>query len=178
MTVDLLPLSNDRWGFESSCFVCEPRNVGGLRIPFGHAAEQERVIATFTLDERFSGAPNYVHGGVLLSILDEAMAWATIAIAEKFAVTRETTSRFDRPVKLHREHRVEAWLEHVDGRSIAAAARITRTDGKLCVEAHATFTVLALDQANDAAGADVGRSLSDYVDPTGVDTASAGRVWA
>ncbi len=75
------PLENARWGFESNCFVCEPRNDAGLRIPFFHDEASATVTATFTLDDRFSGAPSYLHGGVLLAVLDEAMAWATIALA-------------------------------------------------------------------------------------------------
>jgi len=30
----LLSLTNDRWGFASNCFACEPTNEAGLRIPF------------------------------------------------------------------------------------------------------------------------------------------------
>ena len=163
MTAEVRPLSNDLWGFESSCFVCEPRNGAGLRIPFSHVVDDERVTATFTLDERFSGAPAYVHGGVLLAVLVEAMAWATIAIAEKFAVTRETTSRFEWPVKLHREHRVHAWIDQVDATSVATKARITRPDGKVCVEAQATFAVLGMEQAAEAAGAAIGEDLQAFV---------------
>lgn len=29
-------LHNEDWGFDSNCFVGEPRNDGGLRIPFDH----------------------------------------------------------------------------------------------------------------------------------------------
>lgn len=52
MTAEARPLSNDQWGFESSCFVCEPRNVGGLRIPFSYVIDDdgERVTASFALD--------------------------------------------------------------------------------------------------------------------------------
>ena len=95
-------LRNERWGFESNCFVCEPRNDAGMRLPFEHDDELDAVVCEFSLDDRFSGAPRFVHGGVLLSVLDEAMSWATIAIAGRFAVTEETTSRFKRPVKLDR----------------------------------------------------------------------------
>lgn len=64
--------------------------------------------ASFTLDRSFSGAPEYVHGGVVLAILDEAMAWATIALAGRFAVTRQTTATFERPVCVNRAYAVEA----------------------------------------------------------------------
>ena len=94
----LTRLHNEDWGFASNCFVCEPRNDGGLRIPFHHDSDRDVVVASFTLDDTFSGAPSYVHGGVSLAVLDEAQAWATIAVAGRFAVTTETTTRFLRPV--------------------------------------------------------------------------------
>lgn len=145
MNDDLVPLSNDLWGVESSCFVCEPRNGAGLRIPFFHSPGRSCVVASFELEERFSGVPTYVHGGVSLAILDEAMAWATIAVAAKFAVTKETTSRFERPVEVHRRHDVEAWIERIDGRRIATRAQIARVDGTVCVEAHGSYAVVDLE---------------------------------
>lgn len=50
-------LSNDVWGFASNCFACDHRNDAGLRIPFHHDVETQRVVADFELDDRFSGAP-------------------------------------------------------------------------------------------------------------------------
>jgi acyl-coenzyme A thioesterase PaaI-like protein len=157
------PLSNDGWGFESNCFVCEPRNTAGLRIPFHHDVDGESVVADFTLDEQFSGAPRYVHGGVLLAILDEAMAWATIAVAERFAVTQETTSRFERPVKVGRQHVVRAWIDGADGRLIRTQAEIVRPDGGRCVTAHAVFAALDLEQATDAAGGEITGEAAGYL---------------
>ena len=68
-------LHNADWGFESNCFVCEPRNSVGLRIPFDHDRDIGCVTAEFTLDDRFSGAPKFVHGGIVLAILDQAVAY-------------------------------------------------------------------------------------------------------
>ena len=50
-------LDNRRWGLDSNCFVCEERNPGGLGVPFFADRDQQMVTATFTLDDRFSGAP-------------------------------------------------------------------------------------------------------------------------
>ena len=149
----LVPLTNDRWGFESNCFVCEPNNGSGLGIPFFHDPEAGIVTATFALDDRFSGAPQYVHGGLALAILDEAMAWATIAIEERFAVTAETTTSFERPVRVDREHTARAWITATEGREIFTAAEIVRADGKRCAAAQARFSALDLGHAADAAGA-------------------------
>jgi len=168
MSADQLrPLTNDGWGFESSCFVCEARNTAGLQIPFHHDVAARRAVGEFSLDERFSGAPQYVHGGDLLAILDEAMAWATIAIVGRFAVTQETTSRFERPVKIGRDHTVSAWIDAVDGRIIHTAAEILRAEGRRCVTATATFAALDLERASDAADAEITGEVTTYTMPDG-----------
>jgi acyl-coenzyme A thioesterase PaaI-like protein len=77
--VTVIAIHNEDWGFESNCFVCEPKNGHGLRIPFFHDTDTDVVFADFELGRDFSGAPSLVHGGLLLAVLDEAMAWACIA---------------------------------------------------------------------------------------------------
>src|SRR6266511_3056675 len=71
-------LENSRWGFGSSCFVCEPANDRGMQVPFSHDTDRGVVFADFTLGPEFSGAPTYVHGGATLALMDEGMSWATI----------------------------------------------------------------------------------------------------
>lgn len=148
------PLHNEDWGFDSNCFVCEPRNDGGLRIPFDHDEGTGTVVATFSLSERFSGAPSYVHGGVSLAVLDEAMAWATIAVGRKFAVTVETTTRFLHPVLVGRSYSVEARLTSQSEERIDTAAEIRDANDKVCAATTATFAVLGAAQAVRATGAD------------------------
>ena len=151
---DLRPLHNEDWGFDSNCFVCEPRNDGGMQIPFFHDLGRDVVVATYSLGDRFSGAPSYVHGGVTLAVLDEAMAWATIAVGGKFAVTAETTTRFLRPVLVGKTYTVEGQLTAQTSEVIEAGARVTFGDGKVCAEATARFSVLGEAQARHATGAD------------------------
>jgi uncharacterized protein (TIGR00369 family) len=162
-TIDqLVPLSNEGWGIESNCFVCEPRNASGLGIAFHHDVAGGRVVAEFSLDDRFSGAPRYVHGGVLLAILDEAMAWATIAVAGKFAVTQETTTRFEHPVLVGGSHSVRAEIVDVADRTIRTRGMIIRDDGRRCATATATFVPLDLEQAIAAAGGEIPDEVASY----------------
>ncbi len=154
-------LHNEDWGFASNCFVCEPKNASGLRLPFHHDDETATVDATFTLGNEFSGAPSYVHGGVTLAVLDEAQAWATIAVGGKFAVTTETTTRFARPVRVGRPYTVVARVTAQDADHLSTAAEVRNRDGKLCAETTATFAVLGAAQALDALGATpAGRDLA------------------
>ena len=149
------PLTNDRWGFESNCFVCEQANPAGLRIPFFHDEADDTVTAAFTLDDRFSGAPSFVHGGLQLAVLDEAMAWAAIAISHRWALTGETTTRFHHPVRVGRTYTVTARITEppADGSSsLVAAAAITDHEDRPCATASATFVVMGEALAADAVG--------------------------
>lgn len=163
--VALHPLTNDRWGFRSNCFVCEPANPAGLRIPFHHDDEGSAVVAEFQLADAFSGAPTYVHGGITLAILDEAMAWAAIAIAGQFAVTQRTTTEFHRPVRVDRPHRVEARITSQEPARITASAHVLDAKGRVCAEATATFLPLDARQASVAVGTEVAGADANFVRP-------------
>ncbi len=148
-------LDNASWGFASKCFVCEPSNEGGLRIPFFHDDEAGIVFADYTLEDTFSGAPSYVHGGVTMAVLDEAMAWATIAVAKAFALTTRTTTEFKWPIRVGRAYRVEARILGRDGMSIEVGGTIFDPQGRPVAEAVSTFRAMSAEQATDAIGVEV-----------------------
>src|SRR5215216_246444 len=102
--MSLRTLDSASFGFPTSCFVCDPENDRGLGLSFFADDEAGLVTAEFTLGKEFSGAPQYVHGGVVLAVVDDAMAWAAIALAGKFAVVRETTTTFEHGVRLGVPH--------------------------------------------------------------------------
>jgi len=162
--VTVRPLTNASWGFDSMCFVCEDANGQGLRIPFFSDDEAGTVTAEFTLDEAFSGAPALVHGGVLMAICDEAMCWATIALAGSWALTASNTHRFLRPVRLGRPYRVVARLAGREDRGIRTAATITSAStDKVAVEAEAVFAPLGPVQASGAIGTEVAPEHRSYL---------------
>lgn len=164
-------LDNSRWGFDSNCFVCEDANERGLRVPFFHDDDSSTVVAQFSLGESYSGAPTYVHGGLVLAILDEAMAWAAIALAGAMALTRTTTTTFMRPVRVDRPYQVEASLEGRDGNGVLVmAAEVValeaggfREAGQPCARARAEFAPLSVGQARAALGQAASGEDSSYV---------------
>jgi uncharacterized protein (TIGR00369 family) len=149
------PLHNRDWGFETNCFVCEPANASGLRVPFMHDEQGRRVVAPFNLSNDFSGAPQYVHGGMVLALMDEAMAWAAIAIAGKIAVTRSSAAEFARPVRVGRDHEVEAVLTAVAADRIDAEAVVRDAKDRVCATASGVFVPLGAAHAREAIGADL-----------------------
>ena len=164
MTV--IAIHNEDWGFESNCFVCEPKNAHGLRIPFFHDTDASVVFADFELGCDFSGAPSLVHGGLLLAILDEAMAWACIAIGRRWAVTVETSAKFHGAVYLDKPHRVEARVGATTADRMEATARIVDRKDRVRVEAAATFATLGEAQATRVIGENLGTSASEYLKPS------------
>ncbi len=157
-------LDNAAFGFPVACFVCDQANPSGLRLAFTHDDTADVVTSDFTLGPAYSGAPRFVHGGLVLAILDEAMAWAAIAITGRFAVSRTSRASFRRPVMVDAPHRVEAVVENHDEASVNARARVFNDQGKKCAEASARLVVLTEDGARTAIGADLGDN-SSYMRP-------------
>ena len=145
-------LLENTFGFDSCCFVCDPDNDGGMKQRFYFDEESGRVVAEFEPGEQLSGAPNYVHGGASLAVLDDAMAWAIIAGHERFGVTRRVETDFVRPVALGKSYDVEAWVESFEDRDLEARAEIRDHKGRVCVAAKGVYTVLTLEEAESAIG--------------------------
>ncbi|MEM9034234.1 MAG: PaaI family thioesterase [Actinomycetota bacterium] len=157
-------LHNDDWGYETNCYVCEPTNEHGLRIPFFHDTETDTVVAEIELGFAHSGAPTLVHGGVVLAVLDEAMAWATIAVAHRWALTSDLRCRFRSAVVLDEVHRVEARVVDRDDDRLRCEATVTAPDGTRCTEAEATFVVVGRVHATRLAGTEVGPEHDSFLD--------------
>jgi len=134
------------------CFACGPDNTHGLHIPYEKVGDA--VEAVFTLGEEFSGAAAYVHGGVVMTVLDEGMAWATIALRSRFAVTQSFTSRFSRPVLVGQTYtlRAECGPLAEDGRTLQVTATITRADGRTCTSADATYYAMTVEETAASVG--------------------------
>ena len=74
MTIN--PASTDmaaiRQRTHGNCVVCSPSNQRGLGLDFGLSPDGG-VEATFACDKVFEGYTDFVHGGVISSLLDGAM---------------------------------------------------------------------------------------------------------
>jgi uncharacterized protein (TIGR00369 family) len=147
-----LRLLRNTFGFEARCFVCDPNNDGGMKQQFYFDEDARRVVADFTPGADHSGAPNYAHGGAIMAVLDDAMAWAVIAVMERFGVTRKAKIEFLRPVRVGKMYRVEAWVETRGDRSAVARGEIRSANGKLCAAATASYVVMTQGEAQEAIG--------------------------
>lgn len=156
-------LHNDDWGYETDCFVCEQTNESGLRIPFFHDEDNDVVMAEFQLSGTYSGAPTLLHGGVQLAVLDEAMAWATIAVAGQWALTVKSSAEFHAGVHVDVAYRVVARVvDHVDNR-IDTAAEIIGSDGTVRTTAQAQFVAIGEAKAADLVGGAINPTHEEFL---------------
>lgn len=137
------------FGFASNCFVCEPTNIVGLRISFFHDDERHVVIAHHTFGTEYSGAPSLVHGGVIAAVCDDAMAWASIALAGHFALTAETRLTYLTPIPVDEEVTITGRLIGRVGKQMWLMADV-RIGGTVHVRAESRATVLSGELASSA----------------------------
>jgi acyl-coenzyme A thioesterase PaaI-like protein len=107
------------------------------------------VRASFVPSSDHQGFGNIVHGGIISTILDEAMAWAT-AHAGFWAMTGDMRVRFRRPLYIGEPSVVTARLSGVRGRLVTTAGELAvESDGSPVATATATF--VQVDAALEAA---------------------------
>jgi acyl-coenzyme A thioesterase PaaI-like protein len=125
---------------QSACFVCGQDNPHGLRLPFQRQDGGE-ITATWTPDPAWEGFRGIVHGGVVSTVLDEAMSKAVAATGSQ-ALTAELRVRFRRHVASGGVFLVRGWIVKRNRRLIEAEAALTAPGGTEHAHAWARFLTL------------------------------------
>jgi acyl-coenzyme A thioesterase PaaI-like protein len=95
----------------AGCLVCGRDNPHGLRLDLHVDSETGMVCVDFTPRPQHIGFEGVVHGGVLATVLDEAMVWCATWAGRRFCVCAELTTRFRREAAVGRQLRVEARVD-------------------------------------------------------------------
>ena len=82
---------------DGQCFACGPHNLDGLRIDW--KVDGNIMTGYFTPPQKFQGWKGVVHGGILATLLDEAMTRLACAVSGS-AVTAEMTVRYVAPASV------------------------------------------------------------------------------
>ena len=61
------------------CFGCGEGNPGGMHLKFIRDEAQQRFASHVVLGKRYQGPPGYAHGGIIATLLDEAMSKPTLS---------------------------------------------------------------------------------------------------
>lgn len=124
-TSAVLTLNNDH------CFVCGMRNPFGLQVKPEIKDAGAFVRIECTPPEHLQGWANILHGGILSTLLDEAITYVGISTFDQHAVTAQLEVRFRNPAPTGVKLFVSAERIKVSRRLVEAKAEVTLSDGTL-----------------------------------------------
>ncbi|MBA7677550.1 hypothetical protein ES703_85808 [subsurface metagenome] len=117
------------------CFGCGQKNPIGLKLRFEW--DGKTVKGEFTPTELHQGWRDTIHGGILTTLMDEAMGYATY-FENIPAVTATIEVRLRRPVLIGQRLLITASVTKRARRLTETEAKLTLVDGTVVAEAKAT----------------------------------------
>jgi acyl-coenzyme A thioesterase PaaI-like protein len=119
---------------DGHCFACGKKNNAGLGLDFRH--EDGRTISEFIPGKAHQGFMDIVHGGIITTVLDEAMVKRVLSEGIE-AVTAEISVRFRSPLFVGEKVVVVSEIKKAGGRLIMTSAKMTKGDSTVVAEAEA-----------------------------------------
>lgn len=119
---------------DNYCFVCGDENPLGLRLKF--SLDNGKVSAAFIPQKVHQGYKDIIHGGIITTVLDEAMVKAAL-LQDMPAVSAEITVRFRNTLFAGEKTVVEAHIEKKSRKIIEASAVLKKTDNTIIAESQA-----------------------------------------
>jgi acyl-coenzyme A thioesterase PaaI-like protein len=126
----------------SGCLVCGRDNPRGLHLDLFVDSETGIVTATFSPSPHHIGFDGIAHGGILATVLDEAMTWAATWHGKRLCFCGELTNRFRRPARIESPLQISASVATSRSRRIETTATLREMDGTLIAESTGKYVPL------------------------------------
>jgi uncharacterized protein (TIGR00369 family) len=133
---------------DGNCFACGPDNPIGIGLSF-EPSDDGGVRARVSLGPQFQGWRRIAHGGIAMTLLDEAMAHAAGHAGQR-GVTASVNVRFRKPVPLGEPLEIRGRVASVRRNVLFLEARVLDAEGVTLAEGDGKFVSMGpLDAAND-----------------------------
>jgi acyl-coenzyme A thioesterase PaaI-like protein len=130
----------------TGCLVCGRENPHGLKLDLHVDPDTGIVRADFTPTEHHAGFERIVHGGIIATVLDEAMVWAATWRVKRFCLCAELTVRFRQGATPGQLLKVAAIVETSRPRLVETAGKLFDASGKLLVTAQGKYIPVTPEQ--------------------------------
>lgn len=121
------------------CFACGPQNPLGLNVTF-RPDGPFAAVATYIARPEHAGWSGLLHGGITITLMDEAFGWCLL-FESITAVTARIDTRLHKPIPVGTPLHIRAAITQNRRRLFDAHAEVRHTDatGLLLAEATATL---------------------------------------
>ena len=125
---------------DNYCFACGKNNPIGLKLEF--KMQDGKYTTTKILPKEYQGYDGIVHGGILTTMLDEAMASYLNKELGQQAVTARLDVRYRKPAPIGEMLTLTSWEESRKGSFVSMKAEISLPDGTIAAEASGKMAVI------------------------------------
>ncbi len=133
--------------YSEGCYVCGTKNSQGLKLKFHK--EDNKVVTEFISSDNHQGYKGVVHGGILCTLLDEAMGWAPTLVTQRMTVSAELNFRFIKSVPIGRKLIIKAQAEEIHRRLYKSTGQITDEEGTVYVTGSGKFIPLTEEETQE-----------------------------
>lgn len=123
------------------CYGCGPANEKGLHADFLFDEENGEVRFAYTPPDYLKGAPGYVHGGALATLLDEAQGTLCYHLGHMI-MTDQLTMKYHKATPLNEECYIRCWVTAVRKRRMYTRGVIYNKDEETLVSSSAVWYLL------------------------------------
>ncbi len=123
---------------EGHCFACGEENPHGLKMKFKVDREKQAIHTVFTVEPTYQGWDGVVHGGIISTLLDEAMANLVYYLGYN-AIAASLEVRFKQPAPILQPLLVQGEITEVHKKLVKAKASLKKEDGTLLATATSSF---------------------------------------
>jgi uncharacterized protein (TIGR00369 family) len=134
-------LTGIRRAKKNFCFACGQDNLEGMRLKFLLDDARKRFVCRFRLGKRYTGPPRHCHGGIIATILDDAMGKLN-KLRDVLAMTAKMTVEYIKPVPLYKPLRVESREISKRGRRLTHIAEILDEKGTVLARSRGVFVIV------------------------------------
>lgn len=129
------------------CFACGPEHPTGLHLHFTLDETSRTAHGQTTLADHFAGADGIAHGGIVATLLDETMVYASRTVCP-LAATAKLTIRYRHPTPVGVPLELAGAVLSVRGRAMRCRAWLHQAD-RVLAEAEATLLRLPTMPSGD-----------------------------
>ena len=126
----------------NKCFACGQNNSHGLKLQFKYSSDGKKVSTTFLPGSKYQGWKDMVHGGIIVTLLDESMAKAALKKGVH-VLTGEITTKFKNPAKINEPLRCEAEIDTVKKKILYARGTIYKESGDIVALATSKMFIIS-----------------------------------